>query len=234
MRLPPRGYLEPTGPFDAIELYDRFGVGWILRRRLRWLAAHLDPRGMPWAWRSGAPPAREAGPIGRILEIGYGSGVFQYELSARARMSVAIDVHPYAARVRRRLADDGVSSLLARGSAVHLPFATGSFDRVVIVSVLEFVSDLGHCLRECLRVLAPGGRLLLLTPRRLWWADLLWNVASGWSAESDFRSGRERVQQAIADQLPAVRRLSRPAWLPRFLAPYEVVISDAEPAARGR
>ncbi len=220
MRLPSRGHLEPTGPVDAIELYDRFGVGWILRRRLRWLASLLGTCSV------GAPPARRGAPLGRVLEVGYGSGVFQYELAARARASIGIDVHPHGARVRRQLAADGVASLLACGDAARLPFAGGSFDRVVIASVLEFVPDPGRCLRECLRVLAPGGRLLLLTPRQLWWADLLWNVASGWSAESDFRSGRDRVQEAITEELAGARRLPRPAWLPRFLAPYEIVVMD--------
>ncbi len=220
MRLPPHGHLEPTGDVDAIELYDRFGIGWVLRQRLRWLAALLD--------QPGAPPARRSGPIDRILEVGYGSGVFQYELAARCRVSVGIDLHPYGARVRRQLADDGVTAFPARADAARLPFAGGSFDRVVIVSVLEFVPDPERCLREYRRVLAPSGRLLLLTPRRLWWGDLVWNLASGWSAESDFRLGRERVQQAIADELPEARRLRRPSRVPGFLAPYEVVVLDAE------
>ncbi len=209
MRLPARGVLEPTGPVDAIELYYRFGAGWILRRRLRWLAELID-----------------GGGIDRVLEVGYGSGVFQYELAARCRSSVGVDVHPHGARVRRQLAEDGVASLLVHGDAAHLPFANRSFDRIVIASVLEFVPDPGRCLRECRRLLAPGGRLLLLTPRPLWWADLLWNAASGWNAESDFSSGRDRVQQAIGEQLAGARRLSRPAWLPRFLAPYEIVVLD--------
>ncbi len=210
MRWPPPGHLEPTGEVDAIELYHRFGVGWVLRRRLRWIASLLGP-----------------GPQGRVLEVGYGSGVFQYELASRARLSVGLDLHPYGARVRRALAADGVATRLLRGDAARLPFPDRAFDRVVIASVLEFVPDPARCLRECRRVLAPGGRLLLLTPRRLWWADLLWNAASGWSAEDDFHTGRERVQAAIAGELATARRLARPSWLPRFLAPYEIVVWEA-------
>ncbi len=211
MRWPPPGHLEPTGEVDAIELYHRFGVGWVLRRRLRWIASLLGP-----------------GPQGRVLEVGYGSGVFQYELASRARLSVGLDLHPYGARVRRALAADGVGGELVRGDAARLPFAAGSFDRVVFASVLEFVPDPGRCLRQGLRLLAPGGRLILLTPRPLWWADRLWDAASGWSAASDFRSGRERVQRALAEELPAARRLPRPSWLPPFLAPYEVVVWERE------
>ncbi len=209
MRWPPPDYLEPTGDVDAIELYDRFGVGWVLRRRLHWLASMLGPE-----------------PAGRILEVGYGSGVFQYELASRGRLSVGLDLHPFGARVRRQLAAGGVTSRLACGDAGRLPFAGASFDRVVIASVLEFVPDPARCLREGLRVLAPGGRLLLLTPRRLWWADRLWDALSGWSAESDFHSGRDRVQAAIVQELATARRLARPSWLPRFLAPSEIVVWD--------
>lgn len=207
MRWPARGVLESTGEVDAIELYHRPSVGWILRLRLRWIASLLG-----------------TGPIDRLLEVGYGSGVFQYELASRSRLTVGVDIHAYGARVGRQFTEDGVTSRLVCGDASNLPFAEGSFDRVVIVSVLEFVLDPGRCLRQCRRLLAPGGRLLLLTPRRLRWADWLWYAFSGWGTGSDFHSGRDRVQQAIDEELAGARHLLRPAGLPRFLAPYEIVV----------
>ncbi len=44
-----------------------------------------------------------------------------------------------------------------------VPVPDGSFDAVVSTQVLEHVSDPGLYLSECLRVLRPGGRLLLST-----------------------------------------------------------------------
>ncbi len=44
-----------------------------------------------------------------------------------------------------------------------VPAAAGSFDAVVSTQVLEHVDDPGLYLSECLRVLRPGGRMLLST-----------------------------------------------------------------------
>jgi ubiquinone/menaquinone biosynthesis C-methylase UbiE len=51
-----------------------------------------------------------------------------------------------------------------RAPADHLPFADGAFDAVTCLEALEFMPDLGAALAECVRVLRPGG-LLLVTNR---------------------------------------------------------------------
>jgi len=51
-----------------------------------------------------------------------------------------------------------------RGVGEHLPFASGSFDLVVSVWVLEHVKEPLNVLREVARVLRPGGHFVFLTP----------------------------------------------------------------------
>jgi demethylmenaquinone methyltransferase / 2-methoxy-6-polyprenyl-1,4-benzoquinol methylase len=65
---------------------------------------------------------------------------------------------------RRRLVDAGVAGNLAiaQADAEKLPFADGSFDRVSIAFGLRNVTDKDAALREMLRVLKPGGKLLIL------------------------------------------------------------------------
>lgn len=46
----------------------------------------------------------------------------------------------------------------------HLPFADASFDLVVLQATLEFVHDDRLLVRECGRVLRPGGRLVTSVP----------------------------------------------------------------------
>jgi SAM-dependent methyltransferase len=48
----------------------------------------------------------------------------------------------------------------------ELPLADSSIDRVLMVHALEFAEDPARTLREVWRVLAPGGRLVLVVPNR--------------------------------------------------------------------
>ncbi|HEU4698532.1 MAG TPA: class I SAM-dependent methyltransferase [Gemmatimonadales bacterium] len=214
IQLPRRGHLPRTGPVDAIDQYYTPVLGAFFRRRLAWVDAALPP-----------------GPLGRVLEIGYGSGVFQYTLAPRARLSVGLDIHPFGAKVRRRLAEDGIAATLLQGDGCVLPFAGGSFDVVVILSALEFVPDPAACLDEAVRVLAPGGRVVCIRPRVLPWADAIYGQLVGFDPEAEFQGGRQRVQAALARVRAPQRRLARPAWLPPALAPYEVVVLET-PARR--
>ena len=51
---------------------------------------------------------------------------------------------------------------LVQGTVEELPFANGHFDFLCMGYALRHVADLGVAFRECLRVLKPGGRVLLL------------------------------------------------------------------------
>jgi SAM-dependent methyltransferase len=58
----------------------------------------------------------------------------------------------------------GIANLrFARADGLALPFAPASFDLVLSHAVIEHVPDATQYLRECRRVLAPGGRCYLST-----------------------------------------------------------------------
>jgi SAM-dependent methyltransferase len=191
---------------DFVEQYYSGAAGWMLRQRLHWVVAQL-------------PMGCDA-----VLEIGYGSGVFLYELARHARTLVGVDVHRYGGSVRRRCALDGVTVMPARATGSALPFADGSFDAVVLVSALEFIPDPASCLRESLRVVRAGGRVIAVSPRMHHWADAVWRAISGADPEVDFQGGRERVAQALADPTLPVAHHPRPWPLPNVIAPYDVVV----------
>jgi SAM-dependent methyltransferase len=214
VRLPPVDRLVKTGPVDAVEQYYGGGFGWVLRQRLKWVRDALTRR------EGGIGVA----PFFRVLEIGYGSGIFFYELALHADTIVGADVHPRGAAVRERLVADRIPAELTQASGMALPFRDKSFDVVIIVSALEFMDDPGVCLAESMRVARPGGAVVAVTPRILPWADRLYKMLVGFDPESDFQGGRDRVQRVLANPALRAERSLRPRGLPAFCAPYELVV----------
>ncbi len=104
---------------------------------------------------------------GRILEVGCGTGGL---LVAATRAGLTIEGVDIAARwlvvARRRLTDHGLSAPLVAASAEWLPWPDGHFDTVVADSVLEHLDAPKPALREWVRVLRPGGRLVVWSPNR--------------------------------------------------------------------
>jgi len=56
------------------------------------------------------------------------------------------------------------------GLAEHLPFADGAFDRIVMVDTFHHLHDQHVAAKETLRVLRPGGRLVIEEPDIRRWA----------------------------------------------------------------
>lgn len=132
----------------------------------------------------------------RLLEIGYGSGVFMPELARHCDELFGVDPHPMAAQVRDSLARCGVRAELASAPAERLPYPDGFFSCAVAVSTLECVPGIEAACREIRRVLVPGGVLVVVTPgaTKLW--DLALRVATGESA-SLYAGRRQRLQSVL-------------------------------------
>lgn len=99
-----------------------------------------------------------------VLEIGCGTGANLQMLSQHGRLS-AMEYDPTA----RQLADAlGICPVQAGGLPDDLPYAAQSFDLVCMLDVLEHIEDDQAALASVLRLLKPGGRLLLTVPAYQW------------------------------------------------------------------
>lgn len=99
-----------------------------------------------------------------VLDAGCGTGNYVVAL-ARAGFGVTgLDYAPgMLARARAKVTGDIAPRISLRRVSLNatLPFAAGSFDHAISISVLQAVADPAFTLRELRRVLKPGGTLVL-------------------------------------------------------------------------
>jgi ubiquinone/menaquinone biosynthesis C-methylase UbiE len=100
-----------------------------------------------------------------ILDVATGTGRLPLALLAEegfAGRIVGVDrSRVMLAKARPKLGQDLLRSPLVLADAGRLPFAAGAFAAVTCLEALEFTSSPQATLRELLRVLRPGGTLLL-------------------------------------------------------------------------
>jgi ubiquinone/menaquinone biosynthesis C-methylase UbiE len=102
-----------------------------------------------------------------VLDVGCGTGVLLAELARRERAATCtgVDASPEMLRQARRRLGGGARLLAA--DAASLPLRGATFESVLSNSSLHYWSDARRALRELVRVLKPGGTLVLTD----WCAD---------------------------------------------------------------
>lgn len=195
MKLLERHKLVKTGPVDYADWNYRLILGQVQRLRFS-LALSLLPL------RSG-----------RLLEIGYGSGVLMPSLAERADELFGVDVHDQWPAVAAALATSGVRAALSQASAEDMPFARGTFDAVVAVSALSFISDLPRACREIRRVLRPGGIFVAIDPGESPLVDAGLKLLTGISADRDYGDDQRSL---IIPTLEQYFRIDKHRVVPRI------------------
>ncbi len=127
---------------------------------------HLLSGGIDTYWRRRAINCLRGARDGRILDVATGTADFAIaavRLAPREVMGVDI-ADEMLALGRKKLAARGLSGTvsLRRGEAESLPFDDGSFDAAIVAFGVRNFESLEAGLAEMLRVLRPGGKLLVL------------------------------------------------------------------------
>jgi demethylmenaquinone methyltransferase/2-methoxy-6-polyprenyl-1,4-benzoquinol methylase len=112
--------------------------------------------GMDVGWRRRTVKSLQLSPGAMVLDLACGTGDLCRMLAKRGYRPVGVD------RSAGMLAAQRTTAPLIRGDALVLPFRSNSVDGVVCGFALRNFSSLKPFLRECARVIRPGGRVALL------------------------------------------------------------------------
>lgn len=99
-----------------------------------------------------------------FVDLGTGTGRMLELFASRFERGLGLDVNQsMLAYARSRLKTAGLTNAEVRhGDIYNLALGSGAADAIVMHQVLHYLSEPGHAIREAARVLAPGGKLLIV------------------------------------------------------------------------
>src|SRR5262249_45310710 len=127
---------------------------------------------------------------GHILEVGCGGGQLALELAElRSDLTiVGLDLSPLmVARAERRTRHLRDRVRFVEGTALELAFGAAEFDAVFSIGSIKHWPDQAAGLRECVRVLKPGGRLVVAELDRSCHLEDARKFVSNWRMPRAFR-----------------------------------------------
>jgi ubiquinone/menaquinone biosynthesis C-methylase UbiE len=134
------------------------------------------------------------------LDAGCGTGFLSFELAARGHHVTGVDFAPaMLAEAGRKATERGVSVRFEEADAERLPFTSGCFDLVISRHVLWTLPHPEAAIEEWIRVLRPGGRLVVVDSQ----------LDAGAAPPSAENARMSLEYAAVGDQLPFLGGRSR-------------------------
>jgi ubiquinone/menaquinone biosynthesis C-methylase UbiE len=200
----------------ASESFRQKGADWDEMRAL-----DLPAQAVEDALLALVPPS----PEGRLLDIGTGTGRVLELLAPRVKQALGVDASKaMLALARARLSGpDFVHCAVRLADMYRLPLADHSFDTVVLQMVLHHAEDPTGAVQEATRVLASGGRLLVIDLTEHDRADLTGKLAHRWPGFSDETINRMFTMAKVEWRNP----VTIPGPLPIRIWPSVRTLADA-------
>jgi SAM-dependent methyltransferase len=142
-----------------------------------------------------------------VLDLGCGEGQVGRLAAGLAGVTLVVGADPTWAQIRVAAERDG-GLLATRAEAAGLPFHQRSFDAVVACLVFEHIEALDEAIAEVGRVLAPGGRFLLLLNH-----PLLQTPGSGWVDDTILEEQYWRIGPYLLED-SSLEEVDKDIWIP--------------------
>jgi SAM-dependent methyltransferase len=156
----------------------------------------------------------------KLLEVGYGSGIFLPELSQYCKELYGVDIHQNASRVSGHLRRQGVEAKLLSGSATVLPFKDKTFDLIIAVSCLEYMDPLESAVQEIKRVLRPDGCFIFVTPGNSPVIDCIHDLLTGRKVREHYAERRDVLIPLFTQSFVVQQELAIPPFSGRLMTLY--------------
>lgn len=132
----------------------------------------------------------------KLLEIGYGSGIFLPALADRSRKLFAIDVHCKGKIVSQMLKKENRQALLVEGDASDISFKDDVFDGLVCISVVEHFENVEPILDEINRILRKDATAIIGFPVKNIVTDFFFRVV-GFKTDEIHPSSHNTILEKI-------------------------------------
>jgi len=211
---------------DPVLAADRRGAARVLAERARIASESFRRKGADWdEMRALDLPAADVeaavlrllpGPrLGRMLDIGTGTGRMLELLAPRISAGLGVDAsRGMLALARARLAKAALAHCAVRQADMYRLPLSGGYDVVLLQMVLHYAEDPDAALAEAARVLAPGGRLVVVDLAEHGRDDLTNRLAHRWPGFTDaaMQAAFDRVGLRLAVPLSVPGPLEVRLW----------------------
>lgn len=173
-------------------------------------------------------------PGGKVLEIGYGSGVGFLNLAEKFDRISGVDLHPCPRQVQSVFQRHGMNPDLRQGGISNLPYDNESFDAAIAISIHEHLQpdEQAKAMSEVRRCLKPNGTYVIGVPCSNVLMTIAFLMLGYWIHRHHFSSERQ-VLSTMRDHFDIDTVLNLTPMLPRRFSTY-LALRGRKPATGSR
>lgn len=210
--IPKKEMLIETSIEDAIDFYYRPFFSYVFKKRLKMCIKLLAGHN-----------------FNKILDAGYGTGIFFFTLNKISKEIYGIDEHKKHKEIMEKYKKYGLNLKLTAGDILNLPYENESFDGLLCISTLEHIKDLNPVINEFHRVLEKDGYLFLGFPVKNKITDKFYKIMEPfYQGKIDIHdilndihvSSHRQIIRAVEKKFKIIKIIKLPTFLPLDFSSY--------------